>query len=157
MMPEATKTETSDFLETTKLVKFPVMSRCHWTLSNSGGWDRTTEECPNDFSTEIDQTFDSIKHAIRQAGRKGWGQVYKTRIYITVPIDEIAERIIRNMKDICKKHGPLMTVVQVVALYKTMKIETEAEAYSYMFIVQHTSWRLGHRSDTSPMRCETCG
>jgi len=45
-----------------------------------------------------------------------------------VSINEIAEPIIRNLKGRCKNHGPLMTVVQVVALYKTMKIEIEAEA-----------------------------
>jgi enamine deaminase RidA (YjgF/YER057c/UK114 family) len=66
---------------------------------------------------------------MQQAGGTGWDQVYKTRIYITVPMDDIAEPIIRNMKERCKDHGPLMTVVQVVALYKTMRIEIEAEAH----------------------------
>lgn len=77
----------------------------------------------------MDQAFDNVEHAIRQAGGKGWDQVYKTRFYVTVPIDEIAEPIIRNLKERCKNHGPLMTVVQVVSLYKTMKIEIEAEAH----------------------------
>ncbi|KAI4676475.1 uncharacterized protein J4E88_007393 [Alternaria novae-zelandiae] len=98
-------------------------------VSGQGGWDRTTEEYPDDLSKEVDQAFDNVEHAIRQAGGEGWDQVYKTRIYVTVPIDEIVEPIIRNMKERCKKHGPLMTVVQVVALYKTMKIEIEAEAH----------------------------
>jgi enamine deaminase RidA (YjgF/YER057c/UK114 family) len=44
-------------------------------------------------------------------------------------MDDIAEPMIRNMKERCKDHGPLMTVVQVVALYKTMRIEIEAEAH----------------------------
>ncbi|KAI4934738.1 hypothetical protein J4E85_002596 [Alternaria conjuncta] len=95
----------------------------------SGGWDCTTEEYPEDLSKEVDQAFDNVEHAIQQAGGEGWDQVYKTRIYVTVPINEIAEPIIRNMKERCKNHGPLMTVVQVVALYKTMKIEIEAEAH----------------------------
>ncbi|KAI4710028.1 hypothetical protein J4E89_005260 [Alternaria sp. Ai002NY15] len=103
-----------------------------YRLSNaehiSGGWDRTTEEYPEDLSKEVDQAFDNVEHAIRQAGGEGWDQVYKTRIFVTVPIDEIAEPIVRNLKRRCKNHGPLMTVMQVVALYKTMKIEIEAEA-----------------------------
>jgi enamine deaminase RidA (YjgF/YER057c/UK114 family) len=102
---------------------------CYLILTGLGGWDRTTEEYPDDLSKEVDQAFDNVEHAICQAGGTGWDQVYKTRIYITVPLDDIAEPIIRNMKERCKKHGPLMTVVQVVALYKTMKIEIEAEAH----------------------------
>ncbi|KAI4608040.1 hypothetical protein J4E83_009223 [Alternaria metachromatica] len=114
-------------------------------VSGQGGWDRTTEEYPDELSKEVDQAFDNVEHAIRQAGGEGWDQVYKTRIYVTVPIDEIAEPIIRNMKERCKRHGPLMTVVQVVALYKTMKIEIEAEAHfgvastnekSFLFIIR---------------------
>lgn len=56
-------------------------------------------------------------------------QVYKLRIYITVPLDEIMEPIVRNLKERFKAHGPLLTCVQVIALYKTMKIEIEAEAH----------------------------
>jgi enamine deaminase RidA (YjgF/YER057c/UK114 family) len=99
-----------------------------------GGWDRTTEEYPEDLLKEVDQAFDNVEHAIQQAGGKGWIQVYKTRIYITVPIDDIAEPVIRNMNQRCKDHRPLMTVVQVVALYKMMRIEIEAEA--------HLGWAL---------------
>ena len=88
-----------------------------------------TEEYPENISKEVDQAFDNVEHAIKHAGGKGWDQVYKTRIYITVPLDDIAEPIIRNMKERCKNHGPLMTVVQVAALYKTMRIEIEAEAH----------------------------
>jgi enamine deaminase RidA (YjgF/YER057c/UK114 family) len=94
-----------------------------------GGWDRTTGETPEDIFQEVDQAFDNVAHAVQQAGGTGWDQVYKTRIYITVPMDDIAEPMIRNMKERCKDHGPLMTVVQVVALYKTMRIEIEAEAH----------------------------
>lgn len=70
-----------------------------------------------------------MEHTLQQAGGKGLGQVYKLRIYITVPLDKIEEPIARNMKDRVKAHGPLMTVVQVAALYKVMRIEIEAEAH----------------------------
>ena len=98
-------------------------------LTSPGGWDRSTEEYPEDIGKEVDQAFDNVEHAIQQAGASGWNQVYKTRIYITVPMDEIAEPVIRNLKTRCKEHGPLMTVVQVAALYKIMRIEIEAEAH----------------------------
>ncbi|KAH7386058.1 Endoribonuclease L-PSP/chorismate mutase-like protein [Pyrenochaeta sp. MPI-SDFR-AT-0127] len=98
-------------------------------LSGQGGWDRLTEEFPEDLAKEVDQAFDNIEHALQQAGGKGWDQVYKARIYITLPIDEIAEPIIRNLHARCPNHGPLLTVVQVVSLYKTSRVEIEAEAH----------------------------
>lgn len=55
--------------------------------------------------------------------------MYKLRFYITVPIEEIMEPVVRNMKERFKTHGPLLTCVQVTALYKTMKVEIEAEAH----------------------------
>jgi enamine deaminase RidA (YjgF/YER057c/UK114 family) len=88
-----------------------------------------TEEYPESISTEVDQAFDNVEHALQQAGGRGWDQIYKTRIYIAVPLNDIAEPVIRNLKARCPTHGPLMTVVQVVALYKTMRIEIEAEAH----------------------------
>ncbi|KZM22045.1 uncharacterized protein EKO05_0007882 [Ascochyta rabiei] len=98
-------------------------------ISGQGGWDRATEEYPEQLSEEVDQAFNNVEHALQQAGGKGLEQVYKLRIYITVPLDEIAEPIIRTMKERFTAHGPLLTVVQVVALYKLMKIEIEAEAH----------------------------
>ncbi|KAF1935797.1 YjgF-like protein [Clathrospora elynae] len=98
-------------------------------VSGQGGWDRLPEEYPEDISKEVDQAFDNVEHAIQQAGGEGWKQVYKIRIYITVPMDEIAQPLIRNMKERCKDHGPLMTIVQVPALYSIMRIEIEAEAH----------------------------
>jgi enamine deaminase RidA (YjgF/YER057c/UK114 family) len=98
-------------------------------LIASGGWDRYTEEYPESLSAEVDQAFDNVEHALQQAGGKGLEQVYKIRIYITVPMDEIIEHIVRNMKERFKAHGPLATVVQVVAVYKKLRIEIEAEAH----------------------------
>ncbi|USP78088.1 translation initiation inhibitor [Curvularia clavata] len=97
-------------------------------LSGQGGWDRDTEEFPKDLSKEVDQAFDNVEHAIQHAGGKGWDQVYKLRVYVAVPIDEIAEPIVRNLKERCKNHGPIMTAVQVAGLYRNMRIEIEAVA-----------------------------
>lgn len=98
-----------------------------WQLS--GGWDRLTEEYPESISDEVDQAFDNVEHALQQAGGKGLDQVYKLRIYITVPLNDIVEPVVRNLKERFKAHGPLLTVVQVVGLYKIMRIEIEAEAH----------------------------
>jgi enamine deaminase RidA (YjgF/YER057c/UK114 family) len=100
-------------------------------LIRLGGWDRLTEEYPEDLGTEIDQAFDNVEHALKHAGGTGLDQVYKLRIYITQPLDGYFEALVRNLKGRpgFKNHGPLLTVVQVVALYQIMRIEIEAEAY----------------------------
>jgi enamine deaminase RidA (YjgF/YER057c/UK114 family) len=90
-----------------------------------------TEEYPEDLGEEIDRAFDNVDHALRQAGGTGLDQVYKLRIYITGPMDEYFEHLIRHLKGGkgFEKHGPLLTVVQVKALFTIMRIEIEAEAY----------------------------
>ena len=54
--------------------------------------------------------------------------MYNLRIYVAVSINEAAEAVIRNLKERCKNHGPIMTVVQVAGLYRDMRIEIEAVA-----------------------------
>lgn len=65
---------------------------------------------------------------MQHAGGKGWEQVYKIRVYVAVSFDEIAEHIVRNLKERCKNHGPIMTAVRVAGLYRDMRIEIEAVA-----------------------------
>lgn len=84
---------------------------------------------PTSLSEEVNQTFDNVEHALKLAGGKGMDQIYRVRFYITVPLDEIVEYVVRNMKERFKAHGPLLTCVQVTALYKTMRIEMEADAH----------------------------
>ncbi|KAF2029263.1 hypothetical protein EK21DRAFT_113157 [Setomelanomma holmii] len=40
-------------------------------VSGQGGWDRITEEIPGDLGAEVDQTFENIEHALKQAGGTG--------------------------------------------------------------------------------------
>ncbi|KAF2822045.1 YjgF-like protein [Ophiobolus disseminans] len=100
-------------------------------ISGQGGWDRITEEYPKDLGDEVDQAFDNIEHALKQAGGTGLDQVYKLRVYITESMETSFEPLIRNLKGRAgfKNHGPLLTVVQVKGLYSVMRIEIEAEAF----------------------------
>lgn len=97
-------------------------------LHSIGGWDRLTEEISESISDEVNQAFDNVEHAVQLAGGK-MEQVYRVRFYITVPLDDIVEHLVRNMKERFKGHAPLLTCVQVVGLYKTMRVEIEAEAH----------------------------
>ncbi|KAH7092028.1 Endoribonuclease L-PSP/chorismate mutase-like protein [Paraphoma chrysanthemicola] len=101
----------------------------HIEVSGQGGWDRTTDKCPEDLGVEVDQTFDNIEHALKKAGGTGLDQVYKLRYYITGSMDEFAGPVERVMKERFKNHSPLLTIVQVVSLFGNMRVEIEAEAY----------------------------
>lgn len=80
------------------------------------------------ISDEVNQAFDNLEHALQVAGAK-MAQVYRIRFYITVPLDDIVEHLVQHMQERFKGHSPLLTCVQVVALYKTMRVEIEAEAH----------------------------
>lgn len=112
-------------------VCLPLLPRAIVLLTLAGGWDRLTEEFPEDLEAEFDQAFDNVEHALQQAGGKGLEQVYKLRVYITEPLEDCLEHFARILKGrpAFKNHGPLITVVQVKGLFKTSRVEIEAEAY----------------------------
>jgi enamine deaminase RidA (YjgF/YER057c/UK114 family) len=108
-----------------------IQTHNEYLLTKEGGWDRITEEFPEDLGTEVNQAFDNVEHALQHAGGTGLDQVYKLRIYITEPMEGYFEPLIRNLKERpgFKNHGPLLTVVVVKALYMNMRLEIEAEAH----------------------------
>jgi enamine deaminase RidA (YjgF/YER057c/UK114 family) len=81
----------------------------------------------------VDQAFDNVEMALKQAGGKGWEQVYKTRIFWVardgLTFDEIAPEVVKNLTKYCPDHGPLLTCIEVKGLYLEMKIEIEVEAH----------------------------
>ncbi|PGH18253.1 hypothetical protein AJ79_00592 [Helicocarpus griseus UAMH5409] len=97
--------------------------------SGQGGWDRITEKIPEDMGEQVDQAFANVEYALRQAGGKGWEQVYKVRVYTAPLSEEIAGHIIRNLRKYCPKHQPLLTAVGVQALAFGMCVEIEATAH----------------------------
>ncbi|KIX02261.1 uncharacterized protein Z518_08200 [Rhinocladiella mackenziei CBS 650.93] len=101
-------------------------------ISGQGGWDRITEQIPSDLGKQIDQAFANVEHTLRQAGGKGWEQVYKVRAFcVDMPIEEeMAGHVIRNLRQYCPNHQPLLTAVGVPALaFPAMRIEIEVEAH----------------------------
>ncbi|KAF2835340.1 YjgF-like protein [Patellaria atrata CBS 101060] len=97
--------------------------------SGQGGWDRITEEIPSNLQKEIDQAFANVEFALKEAGGKGWEQVYKVRGYFA-PIDmEAAGYVIENLRKYCPNHQPLFTGIGVQGLAFNMRIELEVEAH----------------------------
>lgn len=106
----------------------------HWTKP-AGGWDAKTDNY--DFSNfimdnlddEIDQAFKNCDYNLKNAGGKGWSQVYKIVTYST-DIYSQHERIVHNLKKWMPEHTPIWTELGVNHLgLKEMNIEIDVEAY----------------------------
>lgn len=94
-----------------------------------GGWDRITEEIPADVGEQVDRAFDNVEHTLKQAGGKGWEQVYQIRVY-AAPFDaEVFEYAVRTLRRYCPNHQPILTGVGVAALYNGARLEVEVEAH----------------------------
>lgn len=95
-----------------------------------GGWDRTTEDIPKEMDKEIAQAFENVEHTLKEAGGKGWEQVYKVRAYFA-PLDMAeAGPFIEMLRKYCPNHQPLLTAVGVEKLaFENMRVEIEVSAH----------------------------
>lgn len=94
-----------------------------------GGWDRLTEEIPTDLADQFAPTFDNVEHALKQAGGKGWHQVYQVRLFTTQFDDILTKYYLEYMSKYCPNHAPVVTAIGVTELYHGAKLEIEVEAY----------------------------
>ncbi|KAF6836904.1 hypothetical protein CMUS01_05218 [Colletotrichum musicola] len=97
-----------------------------------GGWDPKTGEIPSDLLEEIDQAFANVDLALRDAGGKGWSQVYRIRLYALddAMVPEALGRMVENMKKWAPDHSPILTGVGVSKLGQPgMRVEIEVAAY----------------------------
>lgn len=78
---------------------------------------------------EIDQAFQNVDFVLKDAGGKGWSQVYRVVTYST-DIDSQHEFIVKNLKKWMPQHGPAWTEVGVKQLgLPSMHFEIEVEAH----------------------------
>lgn len=84
---------------------------------------------------EVDQAFSNVDLALRDAGGKGWPQVYKVKMYILEEVFTDAEllgRLIGNLMKWMPERQPLLTAVGVAKLgagdSAGMRVEIEAVA-----------------------------
>lgn len=96
----------------------------------TGGWDRSTNKMSRDLATQMNQAFENVDHNLKNAGGKGWSEVYKVVSY-HVPInDEAVELFVENMKKYCPDHQPCWTCVGVQRLGQDdMRIEIDVTAH----------------------------
>ena len=107
-----------------------IYTKCAVTKICSGGWDPQTGEFYKEINAQIDQAFRNVELNLRDAGGKGWEQVYRVNSY-HVPInDEALEAMVRNFKQYMPDHEPIWTCVGVTRLGEDdMRVEIEVVAH----------------------------
>ncbi|KAI5475879.1 hypothetical protein MNV49_000761 [Pseudohyphozyma bogoriensis] len=77
--------------------------------AGQGGWDPATGEFNTEINAQIDQAFKNVDLNLKDAGGKGWSQVY--RVYsFHVPINnEALTAMTRNFKKWMPDHKPIWT------------------------------------------------
>jgi enamine deaminase RidA (YjgF/YER057c/UK114 family) len=84
---------------------------------------------PSSIDEEIDTAFANVDIALRDAGGKGWSQVYLVRTYST-DIPAQSEALVRNLKKWMPGHRAVWTQLGVKELgAKGMRVEVEVEAW----------------------------
>uniref|UniRef100_A0A060TIZ1 ARAD1D50820p n=1 Tax=Blastobotrys adeninivorans TaxID=409370 RepID=A0A060TIZ1_BLAAD len=98
--------------------------------SGQGGWDPKTGEIYREINQQIDQAFANVDLALRDAGGKGWDQVFRVNSYHIPLNDEALEAMTRNFKKWMPNHKPLWTCVGVTRLgADDMRVEIEVSAF----------------------------
>ncbi|KKK17553.1 hypothetical protein P175DRAFT_0517062 [Aspergillus ochraceoroseus IBT 24754] len=98
--------------------------------AGQGGWDPKTGEICTEINAQIDQAFANVELALKDAGGKGWSQVFRMNSY-HVPINnEALAAMVRNVKKYMPDHQPIWTCVGVTRLGEDdMRVEIEVSAH----------------------------
>lgn len=84
-----------------------------------------------DIDDQIDQAFANVDHILREAGGKGWEQVFRVNSY-HIPLDDRAlAAMVRNFDKWMPNHKSLWTCVGVARLGggDVMRVEIEVQAH----------------------------
>ena len=98
--------------------------------SLTGGWDPKTFEFYKEINAQIDQAFANVDLTLKDAGGKGWEQVFRVNSY-HVPINnEALAAMKRNFDKWMPNHRPIWTCVGVTRLGEDdMRVEIEVVAH----------------------------
>ncbi|KAL7794929.1 Endoribonuclease L-PSP/chorismate mutase-like protein [Trichoderma afarasin] len=98
--------------------------------AGQGGWDPKTGAYQKDLNAQIDQAFANVEIALKDAGGKGWSQVYRINTYHVPISNESLEAVTRNIRQYMPGHQPIWTAVGVARLAEDdMLIEIEVVAH----------------------------
>ncbi|UNI16764.1 hypothetical protein JDV02_003172 [Purpureocillium takamizusanense] len=98
--------------------------------AGQGGWDPVTGVFEREINAQIDLAFANVERCLKDAGCKGWSQVFRVNSY-HVPInDEALAAMVRNFRKYMPDHEPLWTCVGVTRLAEDdMRVEIEVVAH----------------------------
>ncbi|KAL7904932.1 Endoribonuclease L-PSP/chorismate mutase-like protein [Trichoderma velutinum] len=98
--------------------------------AGQGGWHPKTGEYQKDLDAQIDQAFANVERALKDAGGKGWSQVYRINTYHVPISNEALGAVTRNIRQYMPEHQPIWTAVGVARLAEDdMLIEIEVVAH----------------------------
>ncbi|PHH86147.1 hypothetical protein CDD83_10655 [Cordyceps sp. RAO-2017] len=116
-----------------KLYSFSQATRIGDTIecSGQGGWDPMTGEYhSSDPIEQIKQAFANVEICLKDAGGKGWSQVYKVRSYHVDINEAVVQAMVDQFKKYMPNHQPLWTCLGVAGLgAPEMKAEIEVIAH----------------------------
>ena len=84
--------------------------------SHLGGWDPKTGVYFKEINQQIDQAFANVDLNLKDAGGKGWEQVFRVNSYHVPLNNEALEAMVRNFKHWMPNHSPIWTCVGVTRL-----------------------------------------
>lgn len=95
-----------------------------------GGWHPETGVINREINAQIDQAFANVEIALKDAGGKGWEQVFRVNSYHVPLNDEALEAMGRNFKKWMPNHQPIWTCIGVTRLgLDDMRVEIEVIAH----------------------------
>ncbi|KAM3417217.1 hypothetical protein BST61_g5476 [Cercospora zeina] len=81
-----------------------------------GGWNCDSGEISDDITTEIEQALDNVDVALKDAGGKGWCEVFRINLYMMNVTEESMVGLKRAMEKWMPDHKPVLTGVGVPSL-----------------------------------------
>ncbi|WWC60642.1 uncharacterized protein I303_103216 [Kwoniella dejecticola CBS 10117] len=98
--------------------------------SGQGGWNPETGEFNREINAQIEQAFKNVDLNLRDAGGKGWEQVFKVVTYHVPCNNEAIEAISAGFRKWCPNHKPLWTCIGVTRLGEDdMRVEIDVVAH----------------------------
>jgi|TARA_R110002003_G_scaffold37_18_gene2249 enamine deaminase RidA (YjgF/YER057c/UK114 family) len=102
----------------------------HHTNFPPGGWDPETGIYNTNIDAQIQQAFANVDLCLRDAGGKGWAQVFRVNSYHVPLNNETLGIMTREFKKWMPDHKPIWTCVGVQRLGEDdMRVEIEVVAH----------------------------
>ncbi|KID95218.1 Endoribonuclease L-PSP/chorismate mutase-like protein, partial [Metarhizium majus ARSEF 297] len=99
-------------------------------VAGQGGWDPDTGVFEKEINAQVDLAFSNVDRALKDAGGKGWEQVFRINSYHLPLNREAEEAMVRNLKKWMPNHQPLWTCIGVARLAEDdMRVEIEVSAH----------------------------